>query len=89
MKSKHIPERTCVGCRQPRPKKYLIRLVRAENGAVEVDMSARKLGRGAYLCPKEDCWETGLKRNHLEHALRTRLSDDNRRVLVEYSKGLR
>ncbi len=88
MRNKHIPQRTCVACRQTRDKKGLIRLVRAENGAIEVDMPARKPGRGAYLCPQKDCWEAGLKRNHLEHALRTKLSDDNRRVLMEYSKSL-
>ena len=88
MQNKHIPQRTCVACRQTRDKKYLIRLGGAENRTVEVDMSAKKPGRGTYLCPKRDCWEAGLKRNHLEHALRTRLSDDNRRALIEYSKSL-
>ena len=87
-KSKHIPQRTCVACRQKRDKKDLIRLVCAENGVVEVDMSAKKPGRGAYLCPKKDCWEAGLRRNRLEYALRTKLSNDNRRVLIEYSSSL-
>ena len=88
MRSKHIPQRTCVACRQTRNKKNLIRLVRAENGTVEVDMSARKPGRGAYLCPKKDCWEVALRRNYLEHALRTKLSDDNRRFLAQHINNL-
>jgi predicted RNA-binding protein YlxR (DUF448 family) len=87
-RSKHIPQRTCIACRQKSDKKDLIRLVRTGNGNAEVDLSAKKPGRGAYLCPQKDCWEIGLKRNHLEHALRTKLSDDNRQVLLEYSNNL-
>jgi len=88
VKNKHIPQRTCVACRQIRDKKYLIRLVRAKNGAVEIDTSIKKPGRGAYLCPKKDCWEVALRRKHLEYALRTKLSDDNRQALVDYSNTL-
>ena len=88
LKSKHIPQRTCIACRQIKDKKALIRLVRAENGGVEVDLSGRKPGRGAYLCPKKDCWELVLKKNRLEYALRTKLSADNRQVLKEYIHNL-
>ena len=87
-KNKHIPQRTCVACRQARDKKDLIRLVRSDDGVVEVDPSARKPGRGAYLCSLKGCWEIGLKRNCLEHALRTKLSSDNRQALIEYSNDL-
>lgn len=87
-RSKHIPQRTCIACHQKRDKKDLIRLVRISNGNTEVDLSAKKPGRGAYLCSQKDCWEIGLKRNHLEHALRTKLSDENRQALLEYSSSL-
>ncbi|MBN2187685.1 MAG: YlxR family protein [Dehalococcoidia bacterium] len=88
MKNKHIPQRTCVACRQIRNKKSLIRLVCAENGAVEIDTSTNRPGRGAYLCPKKGCWEVALRRNHLEYALRTKLSDDTRQALINYSNNL-
>jgi hypothetical protein len=88
LKNKHIPQRTCVACRQKRNKKDLIRLVCAESGTVEVDMPAKKPGRGTYLCPKKDCWELALKKNRLEYALRTKLSNDNRRFLAQYSNNL-
>ena len=88
MKSKHIPQRTCIACRQTRDKKYLIRLVCTENGVAEIDISAKKPGRGAYLCPKKDCWEAALKKKRLEYALRTKLSDDDRQVLTEYGNNL-
>ena len=82
--SKSKPQRTCIACRQIKEKKALIRLVRAESGAVEIDISAKKPSRGAYLCPKKACWELALKRNRLEYALRTKLSNANRQILIEY-----
>lgn len=87
MKNKHIPQRTCLACRQKRDKKDLIRLVRVENG-VEVDTSVRKPGRGAYLCYKKDCWEKGLRKSRLEYALRTEISVENRQVLIRYGDNL-
>jgi len=87
-KSKHLPQRTCIACRQIREKKALIRLVRAGNEAVEVDISGKKPGRGAYLCPNKACWEIALKKKQLEYALRTKLSDDNRQSLIKYSHSL-
>jgi predicted RNA-binding protein YlxR (DUF448 family) len=87
-KSKHLPQRTCIACRQIKEKKALIRLVRADNEAVEVDISGKKPGRGAYLCPNKDCWEMALKKNRLEHALRTKLSDASCQSLIKYSHDL-
>jgi len=86
--SKHLPQRTCIACQQIKEKKALIRLVRAENGVAEVDISGKKPGRGAYLCPKKVCWESVLKKNRLEYALRTKISDDNRQILIEYIHNL-
>jgi len=88
IKNKRKPQRTCVACRQTREKKDLIRLVRINDGVVEVDICDKKPGRGAYLCPEKDCWALGLRKSNLEHALRTRLSDENRRLLMEYSNSL-
>ena len=55
---------------------------------MEIDASGKKAGRGAYLCPTLKCWEVGLKGNSLEHALRTKLTLENRQALIEYGKGL-
>jgi predicted RNA-binding protein YlxR (DUF448 family) len=87
-KSKNLPQRTCIACQQTKEKNALIRLVRADNGVAEVDILGRKPGRGVYLCPKKMCWELALKKNRLEYALRTKLSDDNRRILAEYMRSL-
>ena len=88
-KSKHKPQRTCIACRQIKEKKDLIRIVHTKDGTVEVDPSAKKPGRASYLCPKKNCWEKGLKKDYLEHALRTKLSDDDHQALLEYSKSLK
>lgn len=87
-KSKHLPQRTCIACRQIKEKKALIRLVSTENGIAEIDVFGKKPGRGAYLCPKKTCWELALRKNRLDYALRTKLHDDNRQTLREYSHNL-
>jgi len=84
---KHIPQRTCVACRAIKSNKDLIRLVN-NAGVVEVDLTRKKPGRGAYLCPTAQCWEIGLKGNRLEYTLRTKIEPGNRQILVEYSKNL-
>ena len=73
-------------CRKVRPKRELIRLVRISDGEVEVDISGKKAGRGAYLCPVEECWEIGLKGGRLEHVLRTTLTQDNREQLIKIAE---
>ena len=57
------------------------------DGNIEIDPGGKKAGRGAYLCSVWECWETGLKDNRLEHALRSRLTSGNREQLIEYAKG--
>jgi predicted RNA-binding protein YlxR (DUF448 family) len=71
-----------------KPKRELIRLVRISDGSVEVDVSGKKAGRGAYLCRSEECWEVGLKGGGLEHVLRLTLTQDNRERLIGYGKAL-
>ncbi len=86
--TKHVPQRTCIACRIVKPKRELIRLVRSDNGGVEVDDSGKKVGRGAYLCRGQECWQTGLKSGRLEHALRTTLTQEGKEQLIEYGKSL-
>ena len=86
--SRHTPQRTCIACRQTKAKRDLVRLVHIYNGNVEIDLKGKKAGRGAYLCPRQECWEAGLKRNRLERALRANFAPENRQALLEYAKGL-
>ena len=87
-KDEHIPLRTCIACREVKDKRLLIRLVHKSDGSVEPDISAREEGRGAYICPQKSCWDIALRKNYLEHALRIKLSPDNRNVLSEYGSKM-
>jgi uncharacterized protein len=73
--------RTCVGCRSVRPKRELVRLVRAGD-AVEIDRRQRMPGRGAYLCREQRCWAAGLAKRGLDRTLRTNLSAATRQELL-------
>jgi predicted RNA-binding protein YlxR (DUF448 family) len=86
--AKHVPERTCIACRQKRPKWELIRIVRTVTGGLEIDLRGKKTGRGAYLCKQQECWEIGLKKKKLAQALKSEIRADQRTELMEYSKTL-
>jgi uncharacterized protein len=79
---KHIPQRTCVGCRDVLPKRRLIRIVKGTEG-VDVDLTGKAHGRGAYLHNQRSCWERSLK-GALEHALRTKLTDQEQKRLLNF-----
>lgn len=83
---KHVPQRTCVGCRQVLSKRSLIRLVRTAEG-VQVDPSGKAPGRGAYLHDQRSCWQAAFK-GPLARALRTELSSDVLRILEDYANNL-
>jgi len=78
-------QRTCLGCRQVKAKRELLRIVRTPDGNIEIDITGRKAGRGSYLCPNLECWEAGLKGNKLNYALHTSLSKDGREQLMKYA----
>ena len=83
---KHIPQRTCVGCRMVLPKRSLIRIVRTAEG-IRVDPTSKLAGRGAYLHDQRSCWMIGLK-GSLAHALKTELSDNDRLTLEQFVQTL-
>ena len=81
MKSnKKRPQRTCIVCRDKKDKRDLIRLVLMES-RLEVDMSGKMNGRGAYLCHNPNCWERAASTSILTQALRTEISEDDRMYL--------
>ena len=69
MKQKKIPMRMCVGCREMKPKKELIRVVRPPEGDVMLDRTGKAAGRGAYVCPNSACLEKARKAKTLERTL--------------------
>lgn len=72
---KKVPMRMCVACREMKPKKELIRVVRTPEGDVIADETGRKNGRGAYLCRSEACLNKALKTRALDRALEQPLSE--------------
>ncbi len=76
MKPKKIPMRMCVGCREMKPKRELIRVVRSPEGEVSMDPVGKKPGRGAYVCRDEACLNRALKQKQLERVLETQLTED-------------
>ena len=83
---KHVPQRTCVGCREVLPKRKMVRIVRTADG-VQIDPTGKLPGRGAYLHDRRECWERGLK-GALAHALKTSLTKDDRARLEEFMNAL-
>ena len=80
--------RMCVGCREMKPKKELIRVVHSPEGEVSVDLTGRKPGRGAYLCPREACLNRALKQKQLEKAFSAALGTDTQESLRQAVSAL-
>lgn len=82
MKQKKIPLRKCTGCGEMKPKGELVRVVKApdtkdengeiiQKGAVSLDLTGKKPGRGAYICNNIKCFEKAVKARRLERAFAT------------------
>ena len=69
MQQKKIPLRQCLGCREQKPKKELIRVVRSPEGEIALDFRGKASGRGAYVCPSPDCLKKAIRAKALERAL--------------------
>ncbi|MGB3701083.1 MAG: YlxR family protein [Anaerolineales bacterium] len=85
-KGKHVPQRTCVGCREVHSKRLLIRVVRNPEG-IFVDPTGKMAGRGAYLHEQRRCWELGMQ-NALAKALKTELTVADKKRLTEFMATL-
>ena len=88
MRRKHVPQRTCVGCRKIRPKREMVRIVCTPNQGVKIDESGKASGRGAYLCRDRKCWEKALSEKRLQHALKTGLSKEEGEAFLEFGQAL-
>jgi hypothetical protein len=86
LRVKHIPQRTCVGCRTIMPKRQMVRIVRTADGVL-VDPTGKQPGRGAYLHDRRSCWEAGLK-GSIARALKTDLTAADRERLEAFVTAL-
>jgi predicted RNA-binding protein YlxR (DUF448 family) len=85
-RGKHVPQRTCVGCRLVEAKRTLIRIVRTPEG-LKVDPKGKMAGRGAYLHDRRSCWQAGLK-GSLARALKTTVSEEDLAILTAFMETL-
>ncbi len=83
MKVRKIPQRKCVGCNEMKDKKALLRIVRSPEGEISLDLTGKKNGRGAYVCPDKECITRAVKEKRLERALEKPVSEEVYRQLLE------
>ena len=83
---KKIPMRQCVGCREMKPKKELIRVVRSPEGTVSLDFKGKLPGRGAYVCPDSACLARARKARALERGFDTALPPEVYEALEQQMK---
>ena len=85
---KKIPQRQCMGCRERKAKKDMIRVVRGTDGSVSLDFSGKAAGRGAYICPKAECLKKAQKAKSLERSLEVPIPDAVYDHLVREMEGI-
>jgi len=85
---RRIPLRSCVVCRQIKPKRELVRIVRAPQGGVQIDETGKRAGRGAYVCRHRACWAQLLDGRVLARALKVTLTPEEREALEAYEQNL-
>ena len=76
MVKKKKPERTCMACNEQKEKQDLLRIVRSKEGIIEVDLTGKKSGRGAYICKNEECLEKIIKSKRLERVFEKEISQE-------------
>lgn len=74
--TKKIPMRQCIGCREMKNKKELIRVIKNNEDEIFVDLTGKKNGRGAYICNSMECLEKAIKSKGLERAFKMVIQDE-------------
>lgn len=76
MKKKKIPLRRCIACNENKPKGELIRVVKNKKGYLDIDLTGKMNGRGAYICSNKECLEKARKNKELSRALKIEIPDE-------------
>ena len=85
IKKRKVPLRVCIGCQEKKAKKELVRIVRTPEGDIVLDLTGKKAGRGAYLCPCEACLQKAVKGKRLEKNLQQAVSAE---LLEDITKAM-
>ena len=83
MKTRKIPMRMCVGCREMKEKRQLMRIVKSPENVISFDRMGKAPGRGAYVCRSQECLTKAVKQKQLERALETKIEDAVYQQLME------
>lgn len=83
MKTKKIPSRICVGCREAKEKRSMIRIVKSAENEISLDTTGKKNGRGAYICRNMECLRSAIKTKGLERSLKTAIPEEVIQTLEE------
>ena len=86
-KPRKIPMRMCVGCREMKPKRELLRIVKSPEGEITFDRIGKAPGRGAYICPCQECLTRAVKQRQLERALDTPIGEAVYALLMDEVKA--
>ena len=73
---KKIPQRQCMGCRERKAKRELIRVVRTPEGGVSLDFGGKMNGRGAYICPNSECLKKAIRSKALDRSLEVEIPQE-------------
>ena len=73
---KKIPQRQCMGCRERKPKREMIRIVRGTDGNVSLDFGGKMNGRGAYICPDMECLKKAIRSKALDRSLEVTIPEE-------------
>ncbi|MBR4991243.1 MAG: YlxR family protein [Oscillospiraceae bacterium] len=73
---KKIPQRQCMGCRERKPKREMIRVVRGTDGTVSLDFGGKMNGRGAYICPDMECLKKAIRSKALDRSLEVTIPEE-------------
>ena len=84
---KKIPQRQCMGCRERKAKRELIRVVRGTDGVVSLDFGGKMNGRGAYICPDAECLKKAQKAKSLERSLEVPIPEEVYQRLAREMEG--
>lgn len=81
MQTRKKPQRQCIGCRESKDKKELIRVVKTPEGEIVLDYTGRQNGRGAYLCAREECLMKARKSNALSRSFKMNVPQETYEAL--------
>ena len=76
MQARRIPLRMCAGCGEMKPKKELVRVVRDKDGQISLDLTGKKAGRGAYVCPSPECLKKARKARRIGRSFQCKIPDE-------------